>query len=134
MPDEFEDVEVPQGTFIGWGKIGQTIRGRVITYSATGGRSFNGDDCPQVVLELTLDATNYKDKGTTEENLSSGELVTITAGQANLSRALEAANPAKGDELRIKFDDTYKTAQGTGKSFKVQIARNVPSVSADELV
>lgn len=120
---QWQDVEVPQGAFIGWGEKGQTIVGRVLSFSVEGGTDFNGNKCPQMVLELTGDAVNYKDKGTTKETIASGEMVTITAGQANLRNNLLAALPSTDDLISIRYDDDYKTANGTGKSFKVQIAR-----------
>ena len=36
---------------------------------------------------------------------------------------LLAALPSTDDLISIRYDDDYKTANGTGKSFKVQIAR-----------
>lgn len=120
---DWQDVDIPQGTFIGWGEIGQTITGKVLSFSADGGSDFGGNPCPQVVIELTENAVNYKDKGSTKESIDSGELVTLTCGQANLKRAITAASLNVGDLVRVKFEDTYKTANGTGKSFKVQVAR-----------
>ena len=81
MSTTWEDVEIPQGTFIGWGAKGQTVTGKVLSYSPDGGSDFAGNPCPQVVLELTEDADNYKDKGATRETLASGEFVTVTAGR-----------------------------------------------------
>src|SRR5690606_31612875 len=86
ITDTWEEIEIPQGTFIGWGEIGQTITGKVLSFAAEGGSDFNGNPCPQVVLELTETVDNYKDKGTTKETLDAGELVTLTCGQANLKR------------------------------------------------
>lgn len=127
---DWQDIDIPQGTFIGWGEVGQTITGKVLSFAAEGGSDFNGNPCPQVVLELTESADNYKDKGTTKETLDSGELVTLTCGQANLKRAIVAASLNTGDLVRIKFDDTYKTPSGTGKSFKVQVARQAKAAPA----
>jgi hypothetical protein len=120
---DWQDVEVPQGRFIGWGKIGQTITGRVVTYSDTEGRSFNDEPCPLLVLELTEAATSYRVKEGTSEDLAAGEMVSITCGQANLRRTVRAGDLTPGDLVRIKYDDTYKTASGEGKSFKMQVAR-----------
>lgn len=120
---DWQDIDIPQGTFIGWGEVGQTITGKVLSFAAEGGTDFSQNPCPQVVLELTETVDNYKDKGTVKETIESGELVTLTCGQANLKRAITAASLNVGDLVRVKFDDTYKTANGTGKSFKVQVAR-----------
>ncbi len=135
----FEDVEVPKGTYIGWAEVGQVVTGRVVSYSPEGGRNFNDEACPQLVLELTADATNFKDKGATRETLPAGEFATITAGQANLARSIRTADPKPGDIIRITHDGTFKTGKGDGKSFKIQIARQaavappVPSQDGDLL-
>lgn len=134
MSTTWEDVEIPQGSFIGWGAKGQTVTGKVLSYSPDGGSDFAGNPCPQVVLELTEDADNYKDKGATRETLASGEFVTVTAGQANLKRAVVAAQANNGDLMRIRFEDTYKTANGEGKSFKVQIARGAAKRDEGDLI
>lgn len=126
---DWQDIDIPQGTFIGWGEIGQTVTGKVLSYSADGGTDFGNNPCPQVVIELTEAATNYKDKGATKETIDSGELVTLTCGQANLKRSIVAASLTVGDLVRVKFDDTYKTANGEGKSFKVQVARAAKAAS-----
>jgi hypothetical protein len=123
MP-EFQDVDIPQGAFIGWGKQGQTVTVTVASFDPTGGSDFNNNPCPLLVGTLTEAADNYRDQGTTHEQLDAGELVTITAGQANLKRGLLAADPKPGDIVRMIFTDTYKTASGTGKTIKVQIARS----------
>lgn len=130
---EFTKVEVPQGRFIGWGKKGQSVTVKVMTYDPNGGKDFNGNICPQMVGTLTEEADNYRDKGTTHERLPAGELVTVTAGVANLKRGLQAADPHPGDLVRMTFTDTYKTANGDGKVIEVQIARASLAVSAEDV-
>lgn len=126
---QWEDVEIPQGTFIGWGEIGQTVTGTVISFAAEGATDFNDNPCPQLVIELTEQAITFKDKGTTRDSIPAGEFATITAGQANLKRNLLAAALTPGDTVRIKFEGTYKTGKGEGKSFKVQVARGQAPVA-----
>lgn len=132
MP-EFKTIEVPQGRFIGWGQKGQCITVKVMSYDPNGGKDFNGNICPQMIGTLTDDADNYKDKGTAKERLDAGELVTVTAGVANLKRGLMAAEPTPNDIVRMTFTDTYKTANGDGKVIEVQIARATQSVTADDV-
>lgn len=119
----WEKVEVPQGTFIGWGRVGQGVVGKVRDFSIDGGRDFAGGECPLLTVELTAEAENYADKGTTQSKIDAGELVSITAGQANLRRTLIAARPAIGDLIGIVYSGNYKTANGTGKEFDVRIDR-----------
>lgn len=121
--DKAEEVEVQQGTFIGWGRIGQVVAGTVMRYSSDGAKDFNGNPCPSLEIELLSDATNFKDKGTREETIKAGERAAITAGQANLKRALEEAQPKPTDKIRIEYVADYKTASGTGKEFSVKIVR-----------
>lgn len=127
MPDidiEWEDVVVPQGQFIRWAKVGQTVTGKVVAYSDDGGtRGINDPTpCPQIVIELIEPATNYDKDGQTT-TIGVGELVTITASQASASRNLKAAQPAVGDLIKMTYESDYKTAMGTGKAFDVKIAR-----------
>ncbi len=133
--NEWEDVVVPQGAFIGWGEIGQRITGYVVGYDDAGGSDFNDQPCPQVVIELTENATNYRDKGATKETIDAGEFVTLTCGQANLKKAIRAAALETGNLVRVTFDSTYEAAKGEGKAFKVQVNRSPrPSVSSSDLV
>lgn len=128
---QFEDVVVPQGTFIGWGKPGQVITGEVASFSPEGALDFNGNPCPQLVLVLTTDVDNYRDKGATRDTIAKGELVTITAGQVALKQAVNAANFNTGDIARISFDGTHKSSAGNDvKDFTVQVARGVAKAPA----
>lgn len=137
--DGWEDVVVPQGTFIGWGEVGQCITGYVVGYDEQGGTDFNKNPCPQLVIELTQECTNYRDllaKVPTKETIEAGEFVTLECGLASLKKAVRAAVLEVGNLVRITHDGTYKADKGTGKSFKVQVNRAPrPSApSADSLV
>lgn len=121
--NDIESNVIPDGRYIGWGKIGQAITGEVIKYADEGGTDFNGSPCPLLILELVDAADNYRDKGTTLERLEAGELVSISAGQANLARHLRGTEPKPGDVVRITFASTYKGSKGEGKSFEMKIAR-----------
>lgn len=120
----FEDVDIPQGTYIGWGpKPGQTATLDVISYQAEGGTDFNDQPCPQVIGTLLAPMASYRDKGTTKDSLEAGTLVTMTCGLANLKRNMHAANPQTGDVLRVSYNDTIEGGKGTIKLFKCEIAR-----------
>jgi hypothetical protein len=137
---EFEKVEVPTGRFIGWGPAKgpsnppQTVTVNVIDFDATGGKNFNGDPCPQLMGTLAEDATNYRDKGATKETIEAGELVTVTAGTANLKKGLLIADPKRGDLVRMSYNDTYQTAQGDGKVIAVEIARGAGADTSGDKV
>jgi hypothetical protein len=120
----YEEVVVPRGTFIGWGAIGQTIDGEVLLYSDNEGSDFNNNPCPLVVIQLTQQAINYRDKGSTKETIAAGELVSVTCGQANLKAAIRAAALEPGYLVRISYTGDYKTARGDGKEFKVFVDRS----------
>lgn len=133
--DEWEDVVVPQGAFIGWGEIGQRITGYVVGYDDGGGTDFNDQPCPQLIIELTEATVNYRDKGKTKEDIAAGEFVTVTCGQANLKRSIRAAALDIGNLVRVTFDSTYEAPKGEGKSFKVQVNRQPrPAVKSDDLI
>jgi len=134
--DDWEDVQVPRGTFIGWAtKPGQKMTARVLSYSDTDGRDFNGEPCPQLVAELVEPFTNYRDKGTTQEELAAGELVSITCGQANLKRTVRAAALEQGNLFQLAFSDTFKAEKGDGKVFEMKVNRTRPAgVAADSIV
>lgn len=133
--NEWEDVVVPQGSFIGWGEMGQQVTGYVVGYDETGGIDYNKQPCPQLVVELTESCISFRNEGTEKETIAAGEFATITCGQASLKRAIRAAALDVGNLVRITFDSTYKATLGTGKSFKVQVNRSArPSVSSSDLV
>ena len=121
--DAIPAVEVPQGAFVGWGRVGQHVTGIVRGYSPDAGSDFNDQPCPLLTVELTMVAENWRDKGTTKETLEAGELVSITAGQAGLRRRLHAVEPRVGDAIRVIYDGEYPTGKGTGKSFEVKLVR-----------
>lgn len=137
MPnDDWEDVQVPRGTFVGWGlKPGQKMTAKVLTYGEAEGRDFNGEPCPQIVAELVEPFTNYRDKGTTVEELAAGELVSITCGQANLRRTVRAASLEPGNLFQLAFTDTFKAEKGDGKVFEMKVNRSRNAgVPADSIV
>jgi hypothetical protein len=133
---DWEDVQVPQGSFIGWGnKPGQKMTARVLSYSDADGRDFNGEPCPQIVAELTEPFTNYRDKGETVEEIAAGEIVSITCGQANLRRTVRSAALEPGNLFQLAFTDTFKAEKGTGKIFEMKVNRSRPAgVAANDLV
>jgi hypothetical protein len=140
MTPTFKKVEVPVGKFIGWGPASgpstppQQVTLRVLNFDEVGGRDFNGNTCPQLVGTLTEPCTNYRDKGATKETIPGGELVTVTAGTANLRKGLLIANPSRDDVVRMTYDDTYKTANGDGKVITVEHAKaEGGSVGEDDL-
>jgi hypothetical protein len=133
MP-EYKTIDVPTGLFIGWGKVGQQVTLRVVTFDATGGTDAQGRTCPQLIGTLTEDCDNYRERGTVHERLKAGEMVTVNAGLANLKKGLLIADPKPGDLVRMTFVDTYKTAQGEGKVIKVEHAKGEPqAVNEDDL-
>lgn len=121
---DFTPVEVPSGTFIGWGpNPGQSVTIDVVSYAPGGGTDFNQNPCPQIVGVLTADCATYKDKGATKERVTAGTMVTINAGQANLRRNVLAADPQPGDIIRLTFESTTPGAKGDIKLFKAEVAR-----------
>jgi quercetin dioxygenase-like cupin family protein len=123
MTENWEEIEVPRGSFISWAdKPGQIVQGAVVTYDPRGGTDFNDQPCPQVIIDLTAHAESINKAGEVFE-YDAGDMVTVNAGQANLAKALRKADPQPGDLLKITYADTEKSAKGTVKVFAVKIAR-----------
>lgn len=120
---KWEDVEVPRGAYIGWGtKPGQHVTGKVLEYAVDGGTDFAGNPCPSIAIELTEDAASINKEGE-RTNFPAGELVQLNAGQVSLKRALRAADPKRGDLVKITLENLAKTTNGTVKEFGIKIAR-----------
>lgn len=121
--DEIAEIEVPRGSFIGWGdRAGQHVTGKVLSYSENGGTNFANEPCPQISVELTEQAASFNKAGE-RTDFPAGELVTINAGLANLLRAVRTAALNPGDLVKITLADFEKTANGTVKIFSIKVAR-----------
>ena len=119
----WETVEVPRGTYLGWGaKKGQHVTGKVLEYSPDGGTNFAGDPCPAATIELTESAASFNKEGE-RTDFEPGTIVQLNAGQVSLKRALRAADPKPGDLVKITLSSLAKTDKGTVKEFSIQIAR-----------
>lgn len=127
----WEEVEVPRGSYIGWGdRPGQVVTGKVLSYTAAGGTDANGNPCPQLSLELIGPADSWSEKGTVHSTIASGELVVINAGGVSLKRAVIAAQVNPGDLIKLDFASTVKVDKGTVKEFKVAVARGTGAAAA----
>lgn len=121
----WETIEAPSGSFIGWGsKKGQHVTGRVIEYAIDGGTDFNGGRCPLLTVELTERAASFNKEGERTDH-EPGATVNITAGQVKLKSIIRKADPAPGDLIRVELTGVSKTASGnTFKEFGVKIDRS----------
>lgn len=121
----WQEVEVPRGKYIGWSpRPPHDVTGKVLAYSVAGGTDANGNPCPQLSLELIEPTQTYRDKGFNRDDLASGELVIINAGQVALRRAIIAAGPSVGDMIKLSFDQLIPVPGGNEvKNFKVYIIR-----------
>lgn len=138
MSEQWEEVVVPRGTYIGWGRIGQQVTGEVINYSPDGGTDYNDQPCPELVLVLTSPSETWTKKGTVKTDLEAGEFVTITAGLANLKSNIKSAHPEPGMVVRITYTADERSDKGNDvKVFamaKAPIRPRAPRPSADALV
>lgn len=133
---EFTKVELPKGRFIGWGRKGQQLTVKVLSFELEGGRDFHGKPCPRLTGTLVEDCDNYRDLRSVEvthERLKAEEIVNIEGSTANLKRGLMAADPKPGDIVRLTFSDTYQTDNGPGKVIDVEIARAAQTVKASDI-
>ena len=133
MADDWETVDVPAGKFIGWGnKAGQFVEGEVYSYSASDGKDFNGMPCPRIDVMLSKPAASFNKKNE-RTDVDAGELVSLTAGQANLKRALIHANLSSGDQVRIELSGFTEVDKGTVKMFDVKVRRATTETKSEAL-
>lgn len=120
----WETVDVPAGSYIGWGATpGQVVIGKVIGFNPTGGTDFAGAPCPELNLEL-IEPAYSMNKENQRFDYDAGQLVNINAGGANLKRGVMAAQPAIGDLIKIAFDKIEPLSGGRSvKCFSISIAR-----------
>ena len=131
MSTEWETIEAPSGSFIGWGtRAGQHVTGRVIEYAIDGGTDFNGGKCPLLSIELTEAAASFSKDGERTDH-EAGAIVNITAGQVKLKSVIRTADPAPGDLVKVELTGVSKTASGnTLKEFNLKIARGAGGSAA----
>lgn len=129
----WETVEVPQGSFVGWGTSpGQHVTGKVLTFSPAGGQDFNGEPCPQLTLELVESAASFNKAGE-RTDFPVGDVVSLTVGQSGLKRAVQSAQPDTGDLVKITLTGTEVTKKGnTIKVFDLKIARGAGGPAAQQ--
>ena len=118
---DFDELAVG-GTYAKFERIGDSYTGRIAAFDLEGGTDFNGDPCPQLVLE-TADG-----------------IIKVSAGQANLRRQMTdyATRLIPGHGARVTYSGDYETKHGTrGKEFTLgvtptPVAPIVADLSADE--
>ena len=132
----FQKVEVPAGSFMGWSdtKPGQVYEGKVVEYDETGGTDYAKKPCPLLVVTLTRKATavNKQNERTVYEP---GEELSLTAGQANLKKAVKKAHRdfglTRGTTVRIELDHFEKVPDGRVKVFDVQVDTSTRNADDD---
>lgn len=89
--------------FAKWTEPGDSVKGKVVEVGV--GQDLNGNDAPQILVEE-----------------ADGNVVTITASQAQLRSKLLEARPSVGDTIAVMFTDVEKRAGGkTLKCFDVAV-------------
>jgi hypothetical protein len=126
--DGWERAEIdPDIHFKGWKDApssDQDVYGRVLRWDRESGRDFNGDPCPELVVELLADTVSYRNRAGIKDLLSKGDHLQITCGLTNLRRGVEKLGPRVGDEIKIAFVDTAKSSKGSPtKIFTVDVRR-----------
>jgi len=128
---EWEEVVIPGGNFIGWGvKGGQHVTGKIVSISLTGGRDFNQEPCPEMMVELTEKAASFN-KANERTEYAPGDIVTVTAGLANLRSTLERVKPvplAEGQEIKLTMEGMLKSASSGFEYKSFKLARNPKTV------
>lgn len=103
------------GEYVKFEQVGDKIVG--IVTDIREGRTFNGDPCPELILE--------DDDGAEH---------TVTAGQVLLRIALAEKVPEVGDKIRIVFSGVGEAQPGKAapKEFTVDVKRNAQPVQAEQ--
>jgi hypothetical protein len=124
----WEQIEVPQGSFVGWGdKPGQFVLGKVLGFNLTGGSVKDKPDIkvPLLTLELMEPAHSFTRKdGWTQ--FGKGDLVQLTCALVSLQRAVLTAQPAPGDLVKLTLQEIlWGQGQNSGdvKVFDMKIVR-----------
>lgn len=122
--DDWEEVAVPRGAYIGWGeKPGQKVIGEILSYGDEDGTDFDGHKCPQVSVVLTAEAHSHS-KQNGWSKVDAGELVVINCGQASLKRAVQAARLNPGDLMMLEMKGIEPLKGGkTVKVFGIKVKR-----------
>lgn len=103
MSDHAWDGLASSDGFAKWTEPGDAVKGTVVEVGV--GQDINGNDAPQILVEQ-----------------SDGEVITITASQAQLRSKLLEARPKVGDTIAVMFTDVEKRAGGkTLKCFDVAV-------------
>lgn len=92
------------GDYFKFDDVGDTIVG--VIKDVREGRTFNGDPCPELVLET-----------------DDGEEKTVTASQVRLKAALAEKRPQVGDKVRIAYSGVGEASPGKAppKEFTVDV-------------
>ena len=122
----WETIDVPQGSYIGWGdRPGQHATGVVLAYAPQGGKDFDDQPCPLLTLELLEEAYSHSKKQGWQK-IASGDLVQLNCGQTSLKKAVMASGAAPGDLVKISLDEILHGQgknNGDVKVFGIKIVR-----------
>lgn len=96
------------GDYFKFNNVGDQIVG--IVKEVREGRTFNGEPCPELVLETT------DEEGNTDEK-------TVTASQVRLKAVLAEKRPQAGDKIRITYSGVGDASPGKAppKEFTVDV-------------
>lgn len=106
------DKYATSGEYVKFEEVGDQVIG--VIKDIREGRTFNGDPCPELVIED-----------------DDGEERTVTAGQVRLKAALAEKRPQKGDKIRITYSGVGEAKPGKAppKEFTVDVKQGPFEVS-----
>lgn len=126
MTTNWESISPPRGSFLGWSsEIGQNATGKVVSVGT--GKDANGNECPEIAVELSQDSWSFAKGERTE--LAAGTTAIITCGLSNLKKNITAAALRVGDMVSITLESLYPTAKSPAKIFDVKVARGAAPVA-----
>ena len=106
MTFDYSQYKNDGGEYFKFDEVGDQIVG--VIKRAREGRTFNGDPCPELVIEL-----------------EDGEEKTVTASQVLLRAALAESAPQEGDKVRIIYSGIGEAKPGKAppKQFTVDVKK-----------
>ena len=107
--DEWDEVDVPSGSFAKFATIGDSVAGTVVSYDPDrGGKNFDGDECGVLVLE---DAD--------------GDHVIVTLDKGRLKDVVKNGEPVEGKPLRITYVSDLESKAGRSyKNFGIAVGKH----------
>jgi hypothetical protein len=132
MSDQWEEIDVPQGSYMSWAsRPGQRVVGKIIDYDPRGGTDLNDQPCPLITV-LLAEATYAVNKDGDRKEFAADDMIMVNCSLYNLKKAIKFANVERGDMINIHYNDVVRVDKGDAKQFKIKVLRGSKANSRDQ--